>query len=50
MEMGGWSSLDMVLRYAHLAPHHLEQDAARIETPLRTVSGTADKEKATEVA
>lgn len=50
MEMGGWSSLDMVLRYAHLEPHHLEQDAARIETPLRTLSGTAAKEKATEVA
>lgn len=46
MEMGGWSSLEMVLRYAHLAPQHLQEDAARIETPLRTLSGTPDKEKA----
>ena len=46
MEMGGWSSLDRVLRYAHLAPQHLHEDAARIETPLRKSSGTPDKEKA----
>lgn len=30
----------------HLAPHHLQEDAARIETPLRTLSGTPEKEKA----
>ena len=46
MEMGGWSSMDMVLRYAHLAPHHLQEDAARIEMPFRTFSGTPAKEKA----
>ena len=46
MEMGGWSSLDIVLRYAHLAPQHLQEDAVRIETRLRTLSGTPDKEKA----
>ena len=30
MELGGWSSLEMVLRYAHLAGEHLKQDADRI--------------------
>lgn len=27
MELGGWKSLDMVLRYAHLAPGHLDRFA-----------------------
>ena len=31
MELGGWSSLDMVLRYAHLASDHLQHIAQRIE-------------------
>ena len=31
MELGGWASLEMVLRYAHLAGEHLKQDANRIE-------------------
>jgi integrase len=31
MELGGWKSYEMVLRYAHLAPEHLSQAAARIE-------------------
>jgi integrase len=31
MELGGWKSYDMVLRYAHLAPEHLSKAAARIE-------------------
>ena len=31
MEMGGWKSYEMVLRYAHLAPEHLSSAAARIE-------------------
>jgi len=31
MELGGWKSYDMVLRYAHLAPEHLSTAAQRIE-------------------
>lgn len=30
-ELGGWSSFDMVLRYAHLAADHLRSAAQRIE-------------------
>ena len=40
MAMGGWSSYDLVLRYAHLAPEHLAEAAARIESG-RTLSGTS---------
>jgi hypothetical protein len=31
MELGGWKSFEMVLRYAHLAPEHLSTAAQRIE-------------------
>lgn len=31
MELGGWSTLDMVLRYAHLAGDHLKEAARRVE-------------------
>jgi integrase len=31
MELGGWKSFEMVLRYAHLAPEHLSAAAQRIE-------------------
>lgn len=31
MELGGWSSYEMVLRYAHLASDHLSNAARRIE-------------------
>ena len=31
MELGGWSSYEMVLRYAHLAGDHLKEDARRID-------------------
>lgn len=30
-ELGGWTSLEMVLRYAHLAPDHLSNAAKKIE-------------------
>ena len=30
-EMGGWKSLEMVQRYAHLAPEHLIQHASKID-------------------
>jgi hypothetical protein len=37
MELGGWKSYEMVLRYAHLAPEHLSQAAGRIERALEIV-------------
>jgi hypothetical protein len=38
MELGGWKSYEMVLRYAHLAPEQLSSVAERIERqPLRVV-------------
>jgi integrase len=42
-ELGGWATLDMVLRYAHLAPDHLAEHAERISGPrlVRTNPGTA---------
>ena len=37
MELGGWKSYEMVLRYAHLAPEHLAGAASRIEQPWEAV-------------
>lgn len=37
MELGGWKSYEMVLRYAHLAPEHLASVARRIERTLEVV-------------
>jgi len=37
MELGGWKSFEMVLRYAHLASGHLSTAAARIERDLEIV-------------
>ncbi len=37
MELGGWKSYEMVLRYAHLAPEHLAEAARRIDRPLEVV-------------
>jgi integrase len=37
MELGGWKSYEMVLRYAHLAPEHLSEAARRIERALAIV-------------
>ncbi len=31
MELGGWKSYEMVLRYAHLAPEHLKLAASRVQ-------------------
>ena len=39
MELGGWKSYEMVLRYAHLAPEHLSAAAQRIERVLGVVDG-----------
>ena len=30
-EMGGWGSIEMVRRYAHLAPNHLTEHAIKID-------------------
>jgi hypothetical protein len=37
MELGGWKSFEMVLRYAHLAPEHLSAAAKRIERAWEVV-------------
>jgi integrase len=44
-ELGGWATLDMVLRYAHLGTDHLAEHAERISGPrlVRTIYGTAEK-------
>ncbi len=41
MELGGWKSYEMVLRYAHLAPEHLSQAAKRIERAWEIVADNA---------
>ena len=41
MELGGWKSYEMVLRYAHLAPEHLSTAASRIERDLEIVTSEA---------
>lgn len=48
-ELGGWATLDLVLRYAHLAPDHLAEHAERISGPrlVRTKSGTPAREAVT---
>ncbi|PWC22069.1 hypothetical protein EH206_04880 [Brenneria nigrifluens DSM 30175 = ATCC 13028] len=33
-EMGGWESIGMVRRYAHLAPNHLTEHARQIDAAL----------------
>ena len=43
MELGGWKSYEMVLRYAHLAPDHLSHAAARIERVLEIVEPNSTK-------
>ena len=37
-EMGGWESIEMVRRYAHLAPEHLAEDSAKINAALKTAT------------
>jgi site-specific recombinase XerC len=41
-ELGGWSTTQMVQRYAHLSAEHLAEYANRLGCP-RTISGTACK-------
>ena len=33
-QLGGWSTYEMVLRYAHLSSEHLRTSAERIHTPF----------------
>lgn len=41
MELGGWKSFEMVLRYAHLAPEHLSTAAKRIERTWEVVENNS---------
>ena len=43
-ELGGWEAVEMVRRYAHLAPEHLAKAAARI-TPIGTKLATPEERK-----
>jgi integrase len=43
MDLGGWASLSMVLRYAHLSPSHLAEAAERVRVPM---GGGADSVQA----
>jgi integrase len=45
MELGGWKSYEMVLRYAHLAPEKLSFVAGRIERQVLTIAGEAPRGK-----
>jgi len=50
-ELGGWSSYEMVLRYAHLSAGHLADYAeklCRLQTVDRTLSGTPEADAAVE--
>ncbi len=45
-EMGGWETIDMVRRYAHLAPSHLTEHARQIDNILGgSDTNVAQKEK-----
>ena len=37
MELGGWKSYEMLLRYAHLAPEHLADAASTDQKPREAV-------------
>lgn len=49
MDLGGWKSIGIVLRYAHLSPGHLAQYAERSalgpkdDAPASTESDTVDE-------
>jgi hypothetical protein len=51
MELGGWKSYEMVLRYAHLAPEKLGAVASRIERqPLVGLAGELNGRNVASVA
>ena len=35
-EMGGWESIEMVRRYAHMSPNHLTEHARKIDDMIGT--------------
>jgi hypothetical protein len=41
MELGGWKSYEMVLRYVNLSPEHLADVAQRIERQWENVGGNS---------
>jgi len=43
MELGGWKSYEMVLRYAHLAPEKLSSVAGRIERQSSRLVGESSR-------
>jgi integrase len=45
MQLGGWSSYAMVLRYSHLAPDHLAQAAEKVAGKRHTVERTRTARK-----
>lgn len=46
MQLAGWSTYSMALRYAHLAPGHLDQAAANVAPPDDSpVHGVSDGEE-----
>ncbi|MCU7813296.1 MAG: integrase [Candidatus Thiodiazotropha sp. (ex Notomyrtea botanica)] len=45
-ELGGWSSFEMVLRYAHLAGDHLKSAANRFEGTLLAQSDSKKRLRA----
>ncbi|WP_407071993.1 tyrosine-type recombinase/integrase, partial [Shigella boydii] len=52
-EMGGWESIEMVRRYAHLAPNHLTEHARQIDSILNpsvpNLSQSRNKERTNDV-
>ena len=49
-ELGGWATMDMVMRYAHLAPGHLAQYAERSALGPAPESEGAQKVAHSEIA
>ena len=47
-ELGGWETLEMVNRYAHLAPEHLKSHAERLSINSGLTAQIRHTEKVTE--
>ncbi len=43
--LGGWKTLSMVERYAHIAPEGLQSAASRLDSPLQSYAMATPKEK-----